>query len=102
MSFVSGTVGASSMAAPGSMLVSSSPPLPRTRLIGREAERATARSFLLDDTVPLLTLTGSGGVGKTRLALAILAIAAELAGYFANGTILVDLSPLRHPSLVLA
>jgi Mrp family chromosome partitioning ATPase len=82
MSIVSGTVGASPMAAPGSMLVSSSLPLPRTRLIGREAERATARAFLLDDAVPLLTLTGSGGVGKTRLALAI---AAELADHFSDG-----------------
>ena len=99
MTFVSGTVWASPMAAPGSLLVSSSLPLPRTRLIGREAERATARSFLLDDAVPILTLTGSGGVGKTRLALAI---AAELADHFGDGSILVDLSPLRDPSLVLA
>jgi predicted ribonuclease YlaK len=46
-------------------------PIPRTRLIGREHERTAARSFLLDDAVPLLTLTGSGGVGKTRPALTI-------------------------------
>jgi predicted ribonuclease YlaK len=42
-------------------------PLPRTRLIGRERERATARGKLLQDAVPLLTLTGPGGSGKTRL-----------------------------------
>ena len=71
----------------------------RTRLIGREAERAAARAFLLDDAVPLLTLTGPGGVGKTRLSLAI---TQDLAGNFADGVVWVDLSPINDPHLVPA
>ncbi|HEU0116585.1 MAG TPA: AAA family ATPase, partial [Thermomicrobiales bacterium] len=74
-------------------------PIPRTRLIGREAEIATARSFLLDEAVPLLTLTGPGGVGKTRLALAI---AQAVASHFADGVVWVDLAPLRDPTGVPA
>jgi predicted ribonuclease YlaK len=46
-------------------------PTSRTPLVGREDELVTARALLLDAAVPLLTLTGPGGVGKTRLALAI-------------------------------
>jgi hypothetical protein len=37
-------------------------PTPRTRLIGREAERGTAHALLLDEAIPLMTLTGPGGV----------------------------------------
>ena len=63
-------------------------PRPRTRFIGRQAERDTARTLLLDEGVPLLSLTGPGGVGKTRLALEI---AAEAMEEFADGVVFVDI-----------
>jgi predicted ATPase/DNA-binding CsgD family transcriptional regulator/Tfp pilus assembly protein PilF len=75
------------------------PPIPRTRLIGRDAEREAARGHLLDEAVPLLTLTGPGGVGKTRLALAI---AGDVADAFAEGVSWIDLAPLADASLVPA
>lgn len=72
-------------------------PAPRTRLIGRETEHASARLALCDTAVPLLTMTGTGGVGKTRLALAV---AHDVADAFSDGVIWVDLAPVSDPSLI--
>ncbi|MEZ4562076.1 MAG: AAA family ATPase [Thermomicrobiales bacterium] len=77
--------------------LSSSLPAPRTRLVGREAEIAAASAFLLEAAVPLLTLTGPGGVGKTHLSLAI---AQHVVSAFADGVVWVDLASLSDPNHV--
>ena len=74
-------------------------PVLLTPLIGRQEERTAVRHLLHDDTVRLVTLTGPGGVGKTRLALGA---AEETDEAFPDGVVFVDLAPLRDPSLVLA
>ena len=84
------------MAIPASALLGTLP-IPLTRLIGREGELATARALLLDDAAPLVTLTGPGGVGKTRLALTI---AQDVVAHFSDGVVFVDLAPLADPALV--
>src|SRR5215472_6030442 len=73
-------------------------PLPRSRLIDREQELAQARAQLMREDVGLVTLTGPGGVGKTRLALQV---AAELAPQFAVGAAFISLASLTDPTLVV-
>ncbi|MFN8474027.1 MAG: tetratricopeptide repeat protein [Anaerolineae bacterium] len=72
-------------------------PPQRDALIGREKELETLRQMVLRPDVPLLTLTGPGGAGKTRLALQVGAI---LLDQFDNGVFFVNLAPIFDPELV--
>ncbi len=72
-------------------------PIQPTSLVGRDADLASARNLLSQTNVRLLTLTGPGGTGKTRLGLQL---AAELSDEFADGVFFVPLAPIADPSLV--
>ena len=72
-------------------------PIPATPFLGRENELAEVLGLL--DGARLLTLTGPGGTGKTRLGLQA---AAEAAERYPDGIFWVPLAPLRDPELVLA
>src|SRR5262249_8951239 len=72
-------------------------PRHRTELIGREGELASLRALLVRDDVPLVTLTGPGGVGQTPLALAAAAAGAEAVP---DGGGVVRPPPILGPPLV--
>jgi predicted ATPase/DNA-binding CsgD family transcriptional regulator len=75
------------------------PPRPRSPLVGRAAELCAIGRLLQCDAVPLLTLTGPAGVGKTRLALQAAYDLGERA-IFADGVAFVPLAGVRDPDLI--
>ncbi len=72
-------------------------PAQPTAFIGREAELGEIVRRLDTEGIRLLTLTGPGGIGKTRMALQA---AAELIEQFEDGVYFVDLAPIRDPEAV--
>ncbi|HEY8204597.1 MAG TPA: protein kinase [Pyrinomonadaceae bacterium] len=89
-----------SLASPAPASSSSSPnnlPIQLTSVIGRKAEVAAIKKQLTRDGVRLLTLTGPGGTGKTRLSLQV---GAELLDKFTGGVMFVPLAAIVDPNLV--
>lgn len=72
-------------------------PVPLTSFLGREQEIRDVLALLDRDETRLVTLTGPGGVGKTRLAIEV---ARRIEADFAHGALFVPLAPIRDPTLV--
>jgi predicted ATPase len=72
-------------------------PTPRSALIGREAELSRLRDLVADPDLRILTLTGAGGIGKTRLAVEL---GRQVADRFTGGACFVQLEKVSDASLV--
>src|SRR5262249_17301711 len=87
-------IGATALNQPGHNL-----PIQRTPFIGRRAELAALIPVLLDASIRLITLTGPGGTGKTRLAIRA---ATDVAGQFLGGVYFVNLAPTLDETMVVS
>ena len=74
------------------------PPSPLTRLVGRDDELAALTRMLTEDGQRLVTVTGPGGIGKSRLAVAA---ARDVEPSFPDGVVFVDLAPVLDAGLVI-
>ncbi|MDB5078623.1 MAG: hypothetical protein JWP00_547 [Chloroflexi bacterium] len=74
-------------------------PTPLTPLIGREREIEQVANLLDQPQIRLLTLTGPGGIGKTRLGLQV---ARQVTDKFPDGVFFVSLAPISNPELVVS
>ena len=72
-------------------------PVQRTRFVGREKEVAAAKELLLRQDVRLVTVTGPGGIGKTRLAVQV---ASDVVEHFPGGTHFIPLASLKDSGLI--
>ena len=73
-------------------------PVHRTPFIGRRVDRTALQPLLLNPAIRLITLTGPGGTGKTRLAVQV---ASDLGAHFPGGTCFVNLALISDPKLVV-
>jgi predicted ATPase/class 3 adenylate cyclase len=74
-------------------------PVPANPLVGRRRELVDVLALVGDEATRAITITGPGGIGKTRFALAA---AAESSDHFPDGVWFIDLTPVRDPRLVLS
>jgi predicted ATPase/Tfp pilus assembly protein PilF/DNA-binding XRE family transcriptional regulator len=95
IAFARGLSGFPPLATSSSDEPNSNLPIPLTTFIGREKEQSDLMGLIAKHR--LVTLTGSGGVGKTRLAIKVVA---DVAKQFPDGVWFVDLAPLNDPELV--
>ena len=72
-------------------------PIPLSTLVGRASDIASAATAIRDPSIRLVTLTGPGGVGKTRLALEVASVSID---EFPDGIHVVELSSIRESALV--
>lgn len=80
------------------LALSARPPVPLTRLLGREQELQEISQRLVQPHVRLLSLVGPPGIGKTRLSLQL---AEQLQAYFPDGIAFVPFAPVRNPELIV-
>jgi predicted ATPase len=73
-------------------------PVPLTSFVGRARELADLESLILHPDVRLVTLTGPGGVGKTRLAIEL---ADTVSSQFSDGVVFVALAPVGQAEMLL-